>query len=364
VEEPSRQHVLHTFTKRRSFLDANCLFQFLAVKRGKDGSNGLTEHAARVDLWQMSNGMKLIDMYMAIEICAATNYSTDSKTSSEQKEFFYIFPPSKSAEFSGGSIREDVAEYTNSAGDQYEEYWILSCYRIPTLSFRVYVTPLNQNLWITLPSTSFIMFTTYKVYVKASFKNVLSFCLFFYSSLVNNCTNIPATLSKSKILRFIWIPWIFMCMIVNNCYVIIIMSHINVPNSGQPITNINQILCTNDDGSETFENYAEPFETHNETSGFNNIAAMTEMAENRLFGDRRSKKSKQKYNKAINFWKPTSHYVRLYGSGFEKDVFRDHIKDVVLQFVRSGGNGFLEKLKSYQNDDFAPSTTGFGHIPT
>jgi len=212
----------------------------------------------------------------------------------------------------------------------------------------MYIVPFNPNLWIALPLTFIVVLKVFKVYSNGTIRTSFSFFLFFYSSLVNNCTNIPATLSRSSILRLIWIPWILMCIIVNNCYVSILVSHINVPHGGQPITNITQVLCTKNDGLEVFEGFAAPFEITNETSVFNDLIQINEASENQIIASRSQwMETKQNYNKAINFWKPSYQYASLFATWY----MQDNMKQVVLQYIRSGGKSYLEKLKSYQNDD-------------
>jgi len=327
----------------------NTLFEFLAFSRGKDGeSTYFTQRAARVDLWQEISEPKPIDTYMAAEICSKLNYSINPDTFAEPFNYIVINPPVMYASFSGETIHlmENIDDNGNLAAVQHDEYRALSCYRVPTLSFMIYTIPFNLNLWIILPVTFIIVLKILQVYTKATFRNAISFCLFFYSSLVNNCTNIPAVLSKSEILRLIWIPWIFMCIIVNNCYVSILVSHINVPHSGQPITNISQVLCANNDGIETFEGFTAPFEITNETLAFKNLLHITEIT------NRQWKETKRNYNKAINFWKPTSQYSRLRViSLLQGGLQAGQVMQLVKQYARSGGEGYLKKLKSYQTDD-------------
>jgi len=350
------QIVMNRISKAGS--NQNKLFEFLALIRKKNcnESSFFIHHAAKVDLWQESSGMSQIDIYMVAEICDRLNYSTNPDTFSEREAFISIFPPDKYAEFSGQlTYKQDNEDYGNSAGVQYEDYWALSCYRIPTLSFTIYTIPFNLDLWITLLVTFVFVFKTFHVYANVKIRNAFSFCLFFYSSLVNNCTKIPAAFSKRKILRLIWIPWIFMCIIVNNCYVSILVSHINVPHSGQPIAKIRQVLCTKNDGIKAYEAFAAPFEITNETSALSTLIDFhNQKVGNRIIVSRsRGKETKQNYNKAINFWKPSLQFSILF-SNFENNEIlsaRDQTKLARDQRIRSGGNAYLEKLRSYLNDD-------------
>jgi len=337
----------------------NKLFEFLALIREKKYKkiSLFIEQAAKVDLWQQNNGMKQIDTFMAVEICAQLNYSADQNTFTEFDTFIIISPPTKYAEISETQdyLYGDMVDYGNSAGVQYEDYRALSCYRVPTLSFQIYTIPFHQNLWITLPVTLFIVLLTLKVYTKIPLRNAFSFCLFFYSSIVNNSTSIPETFSKSKILRLIWIPWILMCIIINNCYISILVSYINVPHSGEPFTNISQVLCKENDGIKSFDVFPGPFEITNETSSFSTLfRSKQEIGNHRITaGHSRRKEAKQNYNKAINFWKPTQQFALLHeylNHNFMPSLTNE-IKLVVHQYVRSGGTGYLEKLKKYHNDD-------------
>jgi len=340
-------------SKTRS--NENTLFKFLSLLREKKYNTALfVQHAANVDLWQHPNGMKEIDIYMVVEICAQLNYSANQDTFTELYTFVEIDPPIVFAEFSDelDYLFENKVDYGNSAGLQHEDYWALSCYRIPILSFLIYTIPFDKNLWISLPITLFITLLTLKVYTKIPVRNAFSFCLFLYSSLVNNCTSVPATFSKIKILRVIWIPWILMCIIVNNCYVSILVSYINVPHSGEPFTNISQVLCKENDGMKVFEAYDSPFEITNETTALRSLLHLYHDMDNRIIIGRSSRKiRKQNQDKAINFWKPTLQFSLLYSIFQSDSSLKAEVQEVNHLHDRSGGTGYLEKLKKLQNDD-------------
>jgi len=205
----------------------------------------------------------------------------------------------------------------------------------------MYTIPFNNSLWVWFVFAGLSVLAALTVYTKIRFKTLRN-CKYLFSRAINKCTNPPVESAKSDLLRFLWIPWIVLCIIFSNCYVSILVSHINVPNSGEAVSNVCEIVCVENDGMNAFKTFPSPFQLKNDDSQspINQILQLYLQYNNRTgFEHPNWNFAKTSYNRVLNFWKPMTHcqFLEVYSlfkhtSNPKTSRLLEPLVDVIMQY--------------------------------
>lgn len=122
----------------------------------------------------------------------------------------------------------------------------LSCYLVSSgVSFSLYLAPYDATVWIVtiimlLLSSSLVALASYqqdkKFYLIALF-------LYFFGCLIDEVSQLPKKLNTSLPLRILSVPWLFVGLLISNCYLSIFITNLNSPLPGIRIDTHDKIPC-------------------------------------------------------------------------------------------------------------------------
>jgi len=136
-------------------------------------------------------------------------------------------------------------EDTEATTLAYDEYKFLTCYKIPTSPFYLYVSPLDSLSWIFI----FIVFLSSCVllqYIVSKTDNhavSTSVSLFAFGIILGVSVETVSSFWRNRIWRSVLIPLFIFAVVVVNCYKSLLISNLNGLDKGQKIRTLQEVLC-------------------------------------------------------------------------------------------------------------------------
>ncbi|OXA41091.1 hypothetical protein Fcan01_23943 [Folsomia candida] len=127
---------------------------------------------------------------------------------------------------------------TRSNGFQY-----FTCYREQYTTFKIYITPFQPELWITLIFTvSFlvVVISVYKHYAGISF----SCWLLVVATIFEEAGHVPDKMEKKTYFRLSFGAWCLMSVILTNCYNGLMISELNAPLPSWEPKTFQNLICS------------------------------------------------------------------------------------------------------------------------
>jgi len=127
---------------------------------------------------------------------------------------------------------------------------IFTCYAPEFLSFHMYISAFERNVWIMIVLSGIVISTFLNLHIKVSLVSLHNFSsvLFFFSTFTEESYSIPSSLNKNKVYRVSSISWLLLSVILTNTYVSNVISGLNSPLRGTKLFNSTDLTVKNNSG--------------------------------------------------------------------------------------------------------------------
>jgi len=114
-----------------------------------------------------------------------------------------------------------------------------TCYTIPVLSFNLYVSAFEIQVWIALVLSGILIAIFLQCHIYYNLSKTLNFStlLFYFSIFTEESYSIPSNVGKNKVYRMATILWLLTAVVYTNTYISHVISELNAPLAGEKIEN-------------------------------------------------------------------------------------------------------------------------------
>lgn len=114
--------------------------------------------------------------------------------------------------------------------------YFFSCYEVSGgVTFSLYLLPFKPMMWIVavilLYLSTFLLSLGFYALTRKIYP--ITIFLYFYASLVDEVSTVPAKLSTLLSFKVLSIPWLLVRMLLSNCYLSICITNLNSPFPGE-----------------------------------------------------------------------------------------------------------------------------------
>jgi hypothetical protein len=112
-------------------------------------------------------------------------------------------------------------------------YKFLTCYHVPSITFRFYVDPFQPELWITFAFTSLVIAVLLHIFVlkyhKSEILHAFHPYFFMLSTITDDSCGMPSTLARQTVVRIGLGPWFLMTVVLVNAYLGLVITGLTSP---------------------------------------------------------------------------------------------------------------------------------------
>jgi len=114
-----------------------------------------------------------------------------------------------------------------------------TCYSLPGLSFRFYVSAFETRVWIAIILSGILIATFLKCHIFYNLSTTLNFStfLFYFSIFMEESFSIPSTIGNNNVYRTATILWLLTAIVLTNTYISHVISGLNAPLVGKRLEN-------------------------------------------------------------------------------------------------------------------------------
>jgi len=146
------------------------------------------------------------------------------------------------------SIEYEAKEVmADSVQTKFDFVKMFTCYEQPKLSFVMYVSPFDTEIWVFILCTGIITCILFGFFRKTinlvSHDKSFSFGLFVIGALIEEAYIFPSQLRRFLTFKVLFFPWAVCSMLLSACYNSVLVANLNSPLKSQSINSTDQVFC-------------------------------------------------------------------------------------------------------------------------
>jgi len=135
----------------------------------------------------------------------------------------------------------------DSIRTQFDFVKLFTCYEQPKLSFVMYVSPFDPEIWVSIfcagTTTCILFHLIQRVINLSSADKSFSYLLFVVGALIEEAYIFPPKLQRFLTFKVLFFPWAICSFLLSTCYNSLLVANINSPLTSQSINSTDQIFC-------------------------------------------------------------------------------------------------------------------------